>query len=225
MRKYAKTLYKPTRPKEVDALIKKFTKHKVPKFFVYAKDKELQQVEKSNESFVNKLEKLIPNPRLDFRKAGLGKIDYKNLMHNPNTEVDASVIEKYLELNQAYHFKINMKDERVDNLSHLAHSLRQQMGLLGKPEYEISDILVRYLYGNSKRYKEMLWFCYGHSIVEALQKNVAVQQKRIVQCTDCGEWFETIKGNRTVRCDECQAERNREYQRQKKRRQRGLSPF
>ena len=35
----AKTLYMPTRPKDIDTKIKSFTKNQVPYFFMYAKDK------------------------------------------------------------------------------------------------------------------------------------------------------------------------------------------
>ena len=64
---YAKTLYKPERPKEIKKLISKYTKRKLPHFFIYAKDKKRHQVESINNSTVNKLLKIIPNPRVSFK--------------------------------------------------------------------------------------------------------------------------------------------------------------
>ena len=54
---YAKTLYKPKRPNNINKTISKYTTSKVPHFFIYAKDKTRKQVEKRNNSIVNRLEK------------------------------------------------------------------------------------------------------------------------------------------------------------------------
>lgn len=126
---YAKTLYKPERPKHIHEKITAFTKGNVPHFFIYAKDKSESQVEKTNGSFVNKLEYKIVNPRINCRNLEdsngkkLGVIDYKKLICNPDIEckvgfhkngtIDESktdpMIVKYCELNKKYHFKINME--------------------------------------------------------------------------------------------------------------------
>ena len=90
----AKTLYKPTRPKEIDEKIKAFTKNKLPHFFIYAKDKEKEQVEEVNKTLVNRLDKAIPNPKIDCRKIDLGKINYKVLMDNSDIEVKVKFDEK-----------------------------------------------------------------------------------------------------------------------------------
>ena len=42
---YAKTLYKPTRPKKMKQMIQGYTKLKLPYFFICAKDKTIDQVE------------------------------------------------------------------------------------------------------------------------------------------------------------------------------------
>ena len=126
---YAKTLYKPERPQSINEEITAYTKGNVPHFFVHAKDKELTQVEEINESFVNKLEYKIINPRINCRNLKdskgkkLGTIDYVKLVNNPDIEckvgfhkngtIDESktdpMIVKYCELNKEYHFKINME--------------------------------------------------------------------------------------------------------------------
>lgn len=85
---YAKTLYMIKRPRFADDIIKQYTQSKLPHFFIYAKNKNINQVEKCNDSFVNRLEYIIPNKRLNFKHIGLRKPDLNILMHNPNIKVD-----------------------------------------------------------------------------------------------------------------------------------------
>lgn len=124
---YAKTLYMPERPKDIKEKILKYTKNEVPHFFKYAKDKEEWQIADITQSFVNKLEKLIPSPRISCKYLDgkgkshrLPKPDYKLMMTNPDIEVSIvksksgrlldgtnPVICKYVELAQTYNQKIN----------------------------------------------------------------------------------------------------------------------
>ena len=111
---YAKTLYKPEFPKDIGKEIKSFTKKGLPHFFIYAKDKNDEQVEPINNSFVNNLNYKIGNPRINCRGIGLNKIDYRILVSNPdiqcnvvfekngkiNGELSDPVIVKYCELNK-----------------------------------------------------------------------------------------------------------------------------
>lgn len=90
----AKTLYMPERPTNIHKKITSFTQNKLPHFFKYAKDKEENQVENANGSFVNKFEKIIPNPRINCKYLNengkyeyLNKPNYKLLMNNPDIEV------------------------------------------------------------------------------------------------------------------------------------------
>lgn len=91
---YAKTLYKPEFPQEISKEIKEFTRQPLPHFFKYAKDKEDHQVQATNSSFVNRLDVLIPNPRInckyikaDGKKKALGKPVYQLMMSNPDLEI------------------------------------------------------------------------------------------------------------------------------------------
>lgn len=202
---YAKTLYKPERPASVNGQIKQFTNQLLPHFFIYAKDKELSQVCPRNNSIVNKLDSLIPNVRINTRKIGLGPIDHRVLMHDINVEVDEKLIEKYRELNLTYHFKISMKEEHQGNLQCLASNIREELSAFGYDDIEITDMLVKTLYGKKNRaHKELLWFSYGSLIVENLKKNVPARKTKFIQCIDCGEWFEgDIKDTNTERCAVC----------------------
>ena len=83
---FAKTLYKPERPSFIHDKITDFTNKKLPHFFTYAKDKTINQVEDTNNSFVNKLESKIINPRINSRGIGLKPIDYTKLVSNPDIE-------------------------------------------------------------------------------------------------------------------------------------------
>lgn len=118
---YAKTLYKSRIPDKIRADIGEFTNDALPHFFVYAKDKTERQVVEANESFVNKIGYLIKNPRLNFKKAGIGKLDYKLLMKHPNITVKCSfkksghrpdrdgtdpMIIKYLELQKEFYYNL-----------------------------------------------------------------------------------------------------------------------
>lgn len=205
---YAKTLYKPKRPEVIDEEIKQFTRHKLPHFFSYAKEKETEQVEKVNGSLVNKLQTIIPNKRMSYRKLPIGKIDYRLLMHDPYIKLDQRVIDKYRKLNREYHFKINMEDEYTNNLHYIASDIKYQLAEFyedGYDEDDICDMIVAELYGKDSPYKEALWFCYGERILTNLKINISPSGKKLVQCIDCGEWFEvSIKNYRTVRCDNCQ---------------------
>ena len=232
---YAKTLYKPEFPKHIGKEIKEFTNKKLPHFFVYAKDKKVEQVESVNDSFVNKFDSKIKNIRINCRSIGLKKIDYKVLVSNPNIEcrvvfekngkinkeLSDPMIVRYCELNQKYHFKINM--ECADNLSSnllsksavrqelyyqkIANEVRYELSQFGYDESEITDILVKFLYYvKPSKHKSVLWFCYGKYIYENIQKHYKSNTKTI-QCIDCGEWFEVnIKDTETCRCEECYSE-------------------
>ena len=78
--------------------IKKYTKAKTPHFFRYAKGKELHQVEKKNDSIVNKLDDMIKGKNLRFNIKEFGKFDYKYLMHNPEIVIDKACLDTYIKI-------------------------------------------------------------------------------------------------------------------------------
>lgn len=201
---YAKTLYKPEFPHEVNKRISKYTGSKLPAFFEFAKDKVKDKVLERNESFVNKIFDRIPDKAINTRGLKLDDIVYTKMMSNPNVLCLKEVSDLYFNLNQQYRYMINMKDENVDNLKHVAISIREQFNQLGYSDKDIADMLVQYLYKGNKRYKQLLWFCYGNCIVENLKQNVKINQTKFVQCIDCDEWFEVDARNQSKnRCDSC----------------------
>lgn len=215
---YAKTLYKPERPKEIDKSIREFTKRKVPHFFIYAKDKSETQVEEINNSIVNKLSSLIPNPRISSKKLGLGSINHEYLMCDTDIKTDMKLIKRYSELNNVYHFKISMKDEFKNNLQFLACQIREELSAFGYSEIEVSDMLVKYLYKDKNhKSKELLWFCYGKYIVENLKRNYPYKKTKVIECVDCQEWFEADIYSKSCRCKSCQHEYKKIKERERKR--------
>ena len=239
---FAKTLYKPERPSFIHDKITSFTNKKLPHFFTYAKDKTIDQVEDINNSLVNKLNSKIINPRINSRSVGLKPIDYTKLVSNPdiecrvvfnkngkiNEDLSDPMIVKYYELNQQYHFKVNMECAeltRGDLLSNtqykqdlffkrIANEIRFELSQFGYSESEIVDILVKLLYYvKPSKHKSVLWFCYGKQIFENIEKNIKSKTK-IVQCLDCGKWIEVaLKDTKTCRCEDCSKEHQRELTR------------
>ncbi|EXG87823.1 hypothetical protein K413DRAFT_4724 [Clostridium sp. ASBs410] len=217
----AKTLYMPTRPRKMNKKILSFTRSKLPLFFKYAKDKTDDQVEEFLPTTVNRIGKLIKNPRLNFKQLKIEKPDYRLLMNNPYINIDEKVIETYNSKNQTYHFKINMKDDSVDNLGYISHEIKTALSDTGYSDVELCDMLVKYLYEKESKNKEALWFCYGDVIVDNLEFNLKPKKTKFIQCVDCGEWIEVDAQNTTAcRCNECQKLKNRTYEREKKRKQR-----
>lgn len=215
----AKTMYMPVRPDWFKPIVKKYTNKKLPAFFKYAKDKEDNQVSTPNESFVNKLYKKIPNTPINTRKMNLGDLDYTMLMNNSRMVCSENVAELYLKLSKEYRYMVNMKDENRDNLRYVACKIRDEFSKLGYDDYVITDMLVEFLFKNNKRYKQLLWFCYGGNILENLKTNIAAENKtKVIQCITCGEWFEVdISNKRSCRCEYCQKLLRRETKAKKQR--------
>ncbi len=214
----AKTLYMPKRPDWFHPVVSKYTNCKLPAFFEYAKDKEKSQVQSRNGSFVNKIYDRIPNKPINTRGMKLDAIEYQKMMSDTKVVCSKEVSDLYDELNRQYRYMINMKDEDKDNLKYIACKLREEFNRLGYSEKTITDMLVEYLYGREKRYKQLLWFCYGYYIVTNLEENICSQKTKYIQCTDCDEWFSVgLKDHRTRRCPLCQKEYIKMYDRTRKR--------
>lgn len=212
---YAKTLYKPEFPKDISEQISQYTNCLLPAFFEYAKDKEKMQVRERNGSLVNKIFDRIPDKAINTRNLNLGEIDYKDMMGDGSILCSKEISDLYDGLNRQYRYMINMKDENKDNLRYVACKIREAFGRLGFPDETVADMLVEYLYGRNKRYKQLLWFCYGQYLVEHLERNLGTPTTKEIQCIDCGEWIETrAKDNRTCRCSACQHEENKRIKRE-----------
>ena len=67
-------------PEDIEKLMKSYTKNKLPAFFEFAKDKSKDQVEKPNDSTMNRISKSIPSSRISYCKT-ISKFDYRMLMN------------------------------------------------------------------------------------------------------------------------------------------------
>jgi len=202
---YAKTLYKPERPKEKKHMITDYTKLKTPHFFIYAKDKKKDKVEDVNISVVNRLEKIIPNPNINFKALNLGNFDYTKLMKNKDILLDEEIIKKYTELDLKKHFMINKNyDEEVNNITYLYDSIKKESLQLNNDSCYITDVLIKYLYKFKKSsYKTTLWECFGNIIVDNLKNNIDESLKDgYVQCEICGERIEDSCSTKKY-CEKC----------------------
>ncbi len=205
----AKTLYMPKRPEWFAPVVSKFTRAKLPAFFVYAKDKEGTSVERRSGSFVNKIYEKIPNQPIRTRRLKLGNLDYQMLMADGTMICREEVSQLYDVLNRQYHYLIHTRDENQDNLRYVACKLREEFCKTGYSEGILSDMLVEYLYGRKKRNKQVLWFCFGACVVKNLKQNLKARGEfkstKYIQCQDCGIWFEVPAASKASRCQECSA--------------------
>ncbi|QAV18830.1 hypothetical protein PC41400_14540 [Paenibacillus chitinolyticus] len=216
---YAKTLYKPTRPDSMAKLIKGYTKAKNPNFFIYAKDKSKDSVENANASVVNRLQKLIPNPRLNFRAANLGQFTYKTLLSDTNKYIDVSkennLIEKFKELDLKRRFFSLVDEEDLYSKSYRYKEIRDILLDYNTNINYIVDVLVEYLYVYKKSsYKTTLWSSFGDVIVENIKRNVTHPLKGgYILCNVCGDRIlET--SNRRKYCERCWKEEQKRIKRE-----------
>lgn len=214
----AKTLYMPIRPKEIDKIIKSYTKARVPYFFQFAKDKLPSQVEQPNQSAMNRLSLAIPDKKIRYCKT-IGKFDYRMLMNQAvgfDIREDSKIIERYRYYNTHQNYLFKSEDENHANQEDLfmyrciKNKIFEEAG--ADLDY-IVNTLVAYLYTVQKTgTKKMLWACFGDIIVTNLKANVSGKV-----CPICGRRFEPARGNQDVYCsEECYLEGNRQKARERK---------
>ena len=199
---YAKTLYKLERPKHIDKFITNYTKAKVPHFFIYAKDKKIENVEKINNSVVNRLVNVINNPKFEFKLSGVGRFDYTTLDILQNTELNQDIIDLYekLDLNK-FSMMNNKKDH--ENYRYVYFDIRNQLLFLNSDIKYIVSVLVNYLYGVKKvKNKITLWECFGDIIIDNIKANI---KEKYIYCEQCEVLVEKTS-NKTKYCKKCARE-------------------
>lgn len=215
----AKTLYMPERPDDVAARLDSATKAKVPHFFLYAKDKEGEQVEPTNESCVNRLEAIVPNKRLVFTAENIGKLNYKYMLSKMRSKValDPAIIDLYEEMEQKYRYSLNFSENNEEmNVAYIRSTILSFFIERGYDLERVTDMLVKYLFTmrESKR-KTVFWLCFGDIVVRNLKRNVP---QDTILCKKCGERFRPTapqqklckdcstyhkKGKKVLSCVEC----------------------
>ena len=200
---YAKTLFKPTRPEEVDRILKNYGKKKVPYFFYYAKDKTLKQVEEINNSTINKIVKEIKNPKNMFRPIkNLEPVNYLLLLKDKQDIYYNEDINKMFDRwNKKYgnNIKVNEDDDtNKNNINVVATQVKEDLNRIEPDDDKVINSLVTFLYKKpSTRKKKLLWYIYGKQLYNNLLSNV--EHKNI--CYQCGKrtYEELVRG----KCSEC----------------------
>lgn len=217
---YAKTLWLPEPSKEIADTIKSYTKAKVPDFFIYAKDKESHQVEKPNNSTMNRIAASIPDPKIRFSKS-ISKFDYRMLMNldcDFSISGDSPVVKAYDYWNVRQNLLSNNEEtyEAQESL-YLYRRLKEEIVVMsGKDDMDyIVNTLVAYLYTARKNSaKKVLWACFGDVMLENLKRNLEGKGK---VCQICGKRFiQKTKGQRASCCsEECskQLDKQQAYER------------
>ncbi len=201
---FAKTKWSPTRPKQIDAIIRKYTKHNVPHFFKYAKDKEQWQVEPPNDSTMNRISKAIPDSRVKYNKA-IRKFDWRVLTDGGEHTVneDAPVIKayNYWTRHQQVFNDCNDKLNPADGYMYevMRNNIIEHSG--ADLPYVVNS-LVAYLYTvKQASNKKLLWACFGWDIVNNIRVNTTNLGKI---CPICGRRFKSRDNANTTYCsDEC----------------------
>ena len=212
---YAKTLWKGKRPKDIDKIIKSYTKAKVPNFFIYAKDKEVSNVEKVNNSSMNRISLCFPNVKIKYSKK-IGKFDYQMLM-NKNSDFTIKrnpILDRYDYWQRHWKTIANLEDVHVDQDDLWAFKkIRDELLSFGDKDYVVNT-LVAYSYTVKKTStKKLLWSCFGEEIINNLKENTKNLGK---VCKICGKRFTPFhSGDIDLYCSsECYAIAKKQYDRE-----------
>lgn len=214
---YAKTLYKPTRPKFADDMIRNHTQGKVPYFFMEAKGKSNIQVAPINDSCVNRIRHIIPVRKLDFSAKTLGRFDYKMLLHNrlvPSNEVSQKIIDTYRTFVRSKDNKIGVsEDGRVKSLWRCQCLVDHLLSIHGDL-YDVVDVLVKEIfYVHPSKRKAMFWICFGDIVAENIKSNLGCNSG---MCIRCGRRFYRESGRQQM-CHACAEQSRRLSDRMRKR--------
>lgn len=225
---YAKTLFKPTRPAEVDEILKRYGRQKVPFFFQYAKDKrysddeEESQCEKINDSVINKITKEIkPNNNMFRPIRNLQPLNYLMLLKDCEDTYSNDVLNIIFDKqNKKYGNNINLNeddDTNKNNLYPMAMQVKEELNAVEPDDDKVINSLVCFLYKKpSTRKKKLLWYIYGEQLYNNLLENV---EDRNV-CRQCGcrtdeelirgkcfkcrqEEIKVLGGKKLIRCIDC----------------------
>lgn len=202
----AKTLYMPTRPQEVDEIIKSYTKPKLPNFFIHAKNKTPAQVEQSTSSTMCSLASKIPTGKIVYCNT-LGNFDYKKLLsgkYNPSQSDQKQIIECYDYWSKRRNSLFSQEtDERrnEEDLYVFQEIRRRIVDEIEKPVNYIVDALVEYLFTERKNSKkQMLWSCFGEEINNNLDVNLVGADPI---CEVCGARFKLLADNQLCCSKKC----------------------
>ncbi|PEJ32283.1 hypothetical protein CN689_14230 [Peribacillus butanolivorans] len=224
---FCKTLFRPIRPPHIDEKIKEYIKLKLPHFFIYDKRKNKKsrknklKVEATNESTVNRLERIIPKKNIHFKEVAGCTFDYRFLMNRKQVKVteDMDIIKKYKELDKNKKKMINANDDEFKKKGkmYVYKYIKQELLKINPNPTYVTDVLIEYLYGvKDSVYKDTLWLSFGEIIERNLERNL----NEAAGCDHCGSKFRKLRETQVTCSEKCQKVRERENARLRKKKQR-----
>ena len=189
-------------------IIPKFTKSKVPRFFEFAKDKELHQVEPINNSPVNLVRKVYPKLKMNYCLYESKKLyNYEMLMCDKDIKISEEVITAYRQV-RSMKFKKNEEGE-VSNYELVIADCRDK--IFNSADYtksEIVDMIIKSIFDKkSPDYtskKKMFWEMFGEIVYNNINNNIEIIERlREGRCIDCGAEIKKTRGKQ-CRCEKCQ---------------------
>lgn len=214
---YAKTLYKPTIPKEILEQYKVYSGKKVPHFFIYAKGKSKDNVEELSNCNIDRISNVVKSNRIVFKDL-LGKYSYKILMSNPYIDIKSEkaqeIINLYREIENVNLRRLSHTDwDNIDFWEQKKVYLQIQFDsnkqrklftdLIGMPEEYISDVLVKALQDDVN--KDTLWRLFG----EIIYHNIEINLNGTKICKKCGNRFQydpSSIGKQNSLCANCRSQ-------------------
>ncbi|MDE6149357.1 MAG: hypothetical protein K2F81_04590, partial [Ruminococcus sp.] len=202
---YSKTLYKPKRPDWANKIINQYTKEKVPRFFMYAKDKNTAQVKEKTTCVVDRIQKLFPKKKLcfNFKQDNIGKFDYRMLMSNSNAEYISEISERYKNIVSKLDFnnidKLISTDKNLYNYFAVYENAKKE--IIGKEDkFKVIDIIIYDLFYQHKSIKKKaFWTLFGDEVYKNLCKNIS---DSFIQCERCHKRFYKEHGRQKY-CNKC----------------------
>lgn len=206
---YAKTLYKPDVPSDIKNMLTEYNRHKVPAFFKYAKNKDIDHVEHISNSPVDRLTKLFKRKKLKYTSVDdtIGKFDYTMLMDNPDTEYNPNIGEayhKYVSNNMKFYRTQEQHCDSCGMSNYRAVYEQARLDILDMfSEYSVSyivDNIIIYLFSSTNtKNKKAFWELFSQYVYENLIENL---ETKIAYCEHCGKRFR--KGSNAAKlCPSC----------------------
>lgn len=217
----AKTGYMPEVSEEITQRLK-IANGKLPYFFQFAKDKQECQVDKINNSTVNRICKNIENIKkknFDFKQCGTFRKEI--LFSKKKIIYNEELIKYYIELNN-YKNKV-FKDTDLSKhdvyetiLKNIKDNILNKADELNIDKKEAINMIIFYVYNKHKNMKKtLLWDLFGEYIIDNINSNLrfSLVDKNIRMCDICGKRFK-IKNNNSpkIYCDKCSKLKQKEWQ-------------
>lgn len=209
----AKTLLVPNVPKNIKEEMKE-SNGKLPYFFQFAKDKDIDDVAEINNSTVNRICRNIENiKQSNYDFSSMGKFNKNYLMKNHKIEINNELVEFYNKLEQERNqlialikiTKLTDSDSFVDVDGKIKEDFVGKCEQLGLEVEDAVDIIIKYIYTtNRNSRKGFLFDLFGDIIYKNIKSNIKKALGEYTMCEVCGDRVELETPNSNVKyCNEC----------------------